>query len=142
MTLSPQDSATRTRRRGFTVLELMATVILLGAVLLTLPPVLRQAAVQRRDAGHRQTALLEVQNALERLTARPYASITPDAARGVALSESARSLLREPRLTISLSETNDPAGKRIAAELRWQDRAGNDAAPVLLTTWVFEPVEN
>ena len=116
-------------------------MILLGTVLLTLAPVLRQAALQRRDAGHRQAALLEVQNALERLTALPYDSITSEAARDVLLSASTRSLLREPRLTISVTETTGPAGKRIAAGLHWQDRAGNDAAPVLLTTWIFEPPE-
>lgn len=128
------------RRRGFTLLELMATVILLGTVLLTLAPVLRWAALQRRDADHRQAGLLEVQNALERLTALPYESITAEAAADVRLSDSTRSLLREPRLTISVTETDDePAGKRVSAELRWQDRAGNDAAPVRLTTWIFEP---
>ena len=139
--MRPRRPGNRLPRRGFTLLELTATVLLLGTVLLTLAPVLRQAAVQRRDAGHRQAALLEVQNALERLTALPYDSITPEAARDVPLSESIGAQLREPRLTISVSETNDPAGKRIAAELRWQDRAGNHASPARLITWIFEPPE-
>ena len=124
-------------RRGFTMLELMITMILLGAVIVTVTPLLRWAAVQYREADRRGVALQEIQNVLERLSARSYESLTPETVNGIEISGSTRSRLREPRLKITLEASEEPQAKQIVVELHWKDAVGNEVTPVRLTTWVF-----
>jgi hypothetical protein len=116
----------------------MATVMLMIAMTLTIK-VLAYVGHQRRDAEHRQRAVLEAGNVMERLTAYSYEAITPELARKIALSSTTRQSLPDAELTADVAETQPGAGrsaKRVAVRLRWRGRSGEWTAPVHLTTWI------
>ena len=126
------------RNAGFTILELVVTMILLGAVIVTLMPLLGAVAGQRRAAEQRQLATEETANLLERVSAWPYEAISPESTAALHLSESSQRLLRNPTLKIAVVAVDgQPAAKRITVELGWKDRHGRAAAPARLTSWVY-----
>jgi hypothetical protein len=126
-------------RRGSLLAEVaMGTVMVMIAMTLTVK-VLGYVASQRRVADHRQRAVQEVANVMERITAYPYDEITAERARGLALSPSARQSLPHAELTVAVVDEQPGAGraaKRIAVRLRWHGRSGEWESPVRLTTWV------
>lgn len=125
-------------RGGFTLIELMATMIVLGTILITMAPLLRWVSVQRREADVRQMALREVDNTLERIVGQPYELIAEESTGRVLTSDAVGKLLRDPRLYVVVAEVDDAGeAKQVTVELRWKDGAGNDVAPVRLTTWVY-----
>jgi Tfp pilus assembly protein PilV len=126
-------------RRGSLLAEVaMATVMLLIGMTLTVK-VMGYVGLQRRTAEHRQRAVQEVANAMERLTAYPFEEVTTERARALSISRSAVQSLPDPELTIDVNESQPGAGrsaKRIAIRLRWRNLAGEWDAPVRLITWI------
>ncbi len=126
-------------RRGSLLAEVaMATVLLLIGMSLTVK-VLGYANLQRRSAEHRQRAVQEVANAMERLTAHPFEEVTAERARAIRISQAAVQLLPDAELAIDVNESHPGTGqsvKRVAIRLRWRNRAGEWDAPVRLTTWI------
>jgi hypothetical protein len=126
-------------RRGSLLAEVaMATVMVMIAMTLTVK-VLGYVSSQRRAADHRQRAVQEAANVLERITADPYDEITAERARQLALALSAPPSLPGAELAVSVAEEQPGAGrsaKRIAVRLRWHGRSGEWESPVRLTTWV------
>ena len=98
-------------------------------------------ALQQRQANRRLWATTEIGNLMERVTAMPYDRVSQQVLDQLQLSESARTLLPDATLTATLLPQANPAGKRLRLELRWQDRSGQLAGPVRLTTWVFQRQE-
>jgi hypothetical protein len=135
----PTTRRTSAGRRGSLLAEVaMATVMLMIAMTLTVK-VLGYVGIQRRAAEHRQRAVQEVANVMERLTAYPYDELTADRARQMALSPSSRQVLPGAELVVDVAEDSPGGGrsaKRIAVRLRWRGRGGEWEAPVRLTTWV------
>jgi prepilin-type N-terminal cleavage/methylation domain-containing protein len=127
---STRGLANRRPVSGFTLIELMVAMMMLGSLMVTLVPLLSWVNAQRRAAAARQVAIHEATNVLERFTARDWDDVT--------LSADAAALLREPRLkvTVQLVE-KQPISKRIAVELRWKNRVGDDLSPVRLTSFVY-----
>ncbi|MGH7200543.1 MAG: type II secretion system protein [Planctomycetaceae bacterium] len=128
------------KRRGVTLTELIVTMLLLGSAMAAVVPVVQWASTQRQAARQREFALQEAAGILEDLTAREWHEITPEHAEQIAPTESARAMLRDPELTVTVNDASDAAspGKRIVVELRWKDHAGRPAAPARLTTWVYK----
>ena len=126
-------------RRGSLLAEVaMATVMVMIAMTLTIK-VLGYVGSQRRVAEHRQRAVQEAANVLERLTAHPYDEITAEQARGMVLAPSAQQSLPGADLSVSVAEEwpgPGRAAKRIGVRLRWHGRSGEWESPVRLTTWV------
>jgi prepilin-type N-terminal cleavage/methylation domain-containing protein len=135
---STRGLANRSRVAGFTLIELMVAMMMLGSLMVTLVPLLSWVNAQRRAAAARQVAVHAAINVLEHFSARSWNDVTQDAADAVTLSVDSAALLREPRLkvTVQLVE-KQPISKRIAVELRWKNRAGNDLSPVRLTSFVY-----
>ena len=131
----PGDRPT-SRRRGFTLVELTLTVVLLTVAMTTVVQVLGWVATERRAIERRQWAIQEVANLMERLTAEPYDAVTADSARTLALSGSTAAKLPEPELTIEVAEARGEA-KRLAIRLTWRNRAGLRETPVRLTAWIY-----
>jgi len=128
-------------RRGMTLLELAVAGALLGTLLVVCLQLLAATAAQRRAADQRQLAVLEVENAMERLAARPWAELTPQAA-APQLSPSVRNRLPGAEWKIEVTPSPaEPLAKRIAVSLRWQDHAGQFVNPVRIVTWRWKEKE-
>jgi len=124
------------RRRGMTLLELVVAGALLGTILVVCLQLLAATAEQRRAADQRQLAVLEVENAMERLAARPWDELTPQAVATPQLSPSVRGRLPGAELKVEVTASPaEPLAKRIAILLRWQDRSGQFTQPVRIVTW-------
>jgi hypothetical protein len=130
---------TRSRRRGSLLVEVaMAGVLLTIAMTLTIR-VLGTVAAERRASEHRQRALVEVANLMERITAYPFDEVTPEVARRLKLSPPAERSLPDSELAVDIASSEPGQGrsaKRIAIKLRWRTAGGEWAAPVRLTSWI------
>jgi len=127
------------RSRGYSLMEVTAAASLLAVVMLIAVPSLRWVAAGRRDAADRQLATQEIANVLERVTARPWSDLTPDAVASEELSAEARARLPAFELHVAVTTISDkPRAKRVTVELRWNDTAGRPMAPVRLSAWRYE----
>ncbi|MCH8828906.1 MAG: type II secretion system protein [Planctomycetes bacterium] len=132
----------RRRAAGFTLLEMMVAMIMLGSLMATVVPLLSWVNVQRRAADARQVAVQEATNVLERFTAREWDEVTQEAADAVKLSADAAATLREARLQVTVhADQKQPLAKRITVLLRWKNRVGEDLSPVRLTSFVYRRSE-
>jgi type II secretory pathway pseudopilin PulG len=123
-------------RRGMTILELVVAGALLGTLLVVCLQMLSATARQHRAADQRQLALLEVENALEHLAARPWTELTAQSVAPPKLAPSVRNRLPGAEWNIEIAPSPaDPLAKRIAVSLRWQDQAGQFVKPVRIVTW-------
>jgi hypothetical protein len=117
----------------------MSGVMLMIAMTLAVK-VLGWVGVERRAWDRRQWAAQEAANVMERVTSRPYDSVTAEYARGLTLSSQSQQLLPGVELKVEIGE-NDAAGgsgsKRVALRLRWHNRSGGWDAPVRLVSWIY-----
>jgi prepilin-type N-terminal cleavage/methylation domain-containing protein len=126
-------------RRGFNLMEMLAAVVVLTALLVVLAQFLGAVAQQRRVAARRLLAVEEAANAMEQAAALAYAELTPARMQTIQLSQQAQQSLPQAKLTVVVTdEPGPPAGKRIVVELSWQNRAGQTGKPVRLTAWRYE----
>ena len=127
--MSDRHSRVTTRRRGFTLVEAVVSMTLLGAVLATIVPLARTASGQWRRTEARRVAVLEASNALERMTADPAAAPAVGEERTVSLPEDWPAGWREPTLTVqAVAITGDVPGRRLDATLAWTDPEGRPAS--------------
>jgi prepilin-type N-terminal cleavage/methylation domain-containing protein len=124
-------------RRGMTVLELVVAAAILGTLLAVSLQLLAATAQQRSVADQRQFAVLEAENMMERLAARPWAELTPQTA--VPLSPAVRARLPSAEVKVEVAPApNDPLAKRIVVALRWRDQTGQFVQPVRIVTWRWQ----
>ncbi len=135
---TPANHDIRSPHRGSLLIELVIAAGLLAVILSLTVKVLGQVGQQRRAAERRQRALVEVSNAMERITARPYDEITPQNASAVRLSPDAAVALpgAEMNITVHDEPVSGVSSRRVAVRLRWRDSAGQWEAPVRLVTWI------
>ena len=142
-----------TRRRGFTMLEILTAICLLGVLTTVSVQFLRGAADQRRAILQRQTALQEAASTMEHLGALAWDQLGPDAAAGVRLSPQAIEALPEGQVEVkidapsgekgtvpfSLRENRDsPPAKRIRVVVRWHPAPEQPARTVQLVAWRYK----
>ena len=121
------------RRRGYSLLEIFVAGTVLAAVLVISVQLVRATAAQRQATGRRQVAVQETANLMERLVARPWAELTPEAARSVQLSAEVRQALPGADLAVDVAPApGDAEAKTITVQLRWKDGAGQWLPPVRL----------
>ena len=126
-------------RRGFTISEIIVAMILLGSVIAMLVPLTKRAIDQRRAVETRRAALIEVSNALERVTADASAWPEPGTVQSAPLPDAFAGRLREARLEItSVPLDESPPGRRFDATLTWLEPTGRHAAPLRLSAFAFE----
>lgn len=126
-------------RRGFTMAEVVVAGVLIGTLLASAVPMLRSVARQQRAADRQQIAQIEAANIIDRMTSGPWNGITPESAAAVKLSD--ETLRQLPEATLKATVSTDPARpeeKRISLVLRWEEERGMPAAPVKLTTWIYQ----
>jgi prepilin-type N-terminal cleavage/methylation domain-containing protein len=123
-------------RRGFTLLELMLALMLLGLFVALLSPLLLASARERRTAVQEQLALQLAANQLERLTLADSSELDQYAtATAVPVPENIARWMPEVEQTVQTTATD--AGRRIVVTLTWHQRAGVPHRPVVLEGWSF-----
>lgn len=123
---------------GFTVTEVVITMILLGAVISMIAPLTRRAIDQREQSQQRRAALIEVSNALERIAADPSSWPAPGEELSLPLPEEVAAPFDDPQLTITSVSLQEPvAGRRFDAALTWRAPNGRQAAPLRLSAFAF-----
>jgi type II secretory pathway pseudopilin PulG len=129
-------------RRGTTLVELVASCVLLGALLTVCLWLVQASVSQRRATQERLVALQEAQNALEDLYGRGWDELDADAARGVRLSEQARRVLPDGRVEAQIDAPQegqkDVAAKRIVVSVRWRPGPARPELSVRLVAWKYE----
>jgi prepilin-type N-terminal cleavage/methylation domain-containing protein len=125
----PQSARTR---RGFSLIELTASVVLLAAALAMTGELVLRVAAQRRSIDRRVVALHEAGNLLERL-----AAAEPGDRADLPELVSAEDRLALPGGAVEV-EVGPPADglARLTVVVSWEDRPGVPAVPVRLATWV------
>lgn len=121
------------------MVEIIVAGALIGTVIATAIPILRNISHQRRSADRQQIALAEASNILDALTSRPWGDITNANAGSLSLSAEANRQLPGAQLQVAVvPNATRPEEKRITLSLTWENDRGVSGAPVKLTTWVFE----
>ena len=127
-------------RRGISILEMVISLVLLGAMMTMTMQFLAWSVKTHRGAERRQFAAQELANSMEQLAALPWDELTPERAAATRISDQAHAVLEQPVLTVTIaSSDSDPNTKQIAMELTWQNEAGEYGVPVRLTTWKIKP---
>jgi hypothetical protein len=130
----------RSRHRGYGLIELTLSIILLVAVMASMVRLVAWVGAERRQAERRQWASQELSNAMERIVSEPYDGVTSDHARSL-LAEISR---LHPLLGTEYdARVTDEAGssipaRRVSLSLRWKTRSGEWDAPVRLVAWVYK----
>lgn len=124
--------------RGFTLLEVLVSSLLLAALMTLCLQLIGASAAQRRGAALREAALLKAGNALERIYAGRWEDLTPERAARLALSDEAAGLLPGGTVEVDVEQpADDPSAKRIAVEVRWEPVAGRPPERVRLVAWKY-----
>ncbi|MBX3411702.1 MAG: hypothetical protein KF708_03200 [Pirellulales bacterium] len=125
-------------KRGAMLFEALVSTAVLGTALAITAQLSGLAHVQQRSAERRGVALAEAANLMERAAALPADQIAPEFVTEWKLSDIAVSRLPEARLAVSVvDEPGEVSARRLSVEIRWRNRAGQDDAPVRLTSWFY-----
>lgn len=126
------------RRTGFSLIELAVTGALIAVALTVTVQVVGWVALERKAVERRERALLEANNLMERIVARPYDDLTTERLGALQVSEATARFLRKPTLEVQVSPAEGaPTRKKIRLEIRWPDRSGRLEAPVRLVAWSY-----
>ncbi|HUQ71641.1 MAG TPA: prepilin-type N-terminal cleavage/methylation domain-containing protein [Planctomycetaceae bacterium] len=124
------------RERGFTLIELMLALALLGLFVALLSPLLMASARERRTALQEQLALQLAANQLEQLTlASPDDLKQYATAQTVPMTDDVSRWLPDVKQTVATTATEQ--GVRIIVSLTWQHRAGVMHKPLVLEGWSY-----
>jgi prepilin-type N-terminal cleavage/methylation domain-containing protein len=118
-------------RSGFTVLEIVAAVAILGIAMLVEAQVVTWALAERSRADQVQAALELAANVLEEARATPWESLTPEWAAERKIPDSLRP--RDWRLGVQVEpEKSRPRTKRVTVEVHWAPESGVPTRPARL----------
>lgn len=134
--LHPLDraSASRSTRRGFSMIELLVAATLLISALSVVAPLAVRSARLQQDSLHYQLALDELSNQLEQLTSLDSAALETALAE-LTPSQTVRDVFPNP--VLSAETVSDDDGRRIVLQLQW-DHVG-PALPLTLIAWLEPP---
>jgi type II secretory pathway pseudopilin PulG len=125
---------TRCRNRaGFTVLETIMALGVLSVAAVVVAQTATWSLFERARTEERLAATEAAANVLEAGRARPWAELTPEWAAAEQLPEDVAARLSDPSLAVRVAEEpGRPRVKRVTIELKWTDRYGKDAPPIVL----------
>jgi len=125
-------------RSAITLVELIATMILLGVVFTVSISMLLAAARQRRGTEQRQFAVQHAANLLERITTQTWSELLEGPQTLDPAPSDVEAML--PGLDRRIEVKKDQQAvesKLISVTVRWKDFAGRELAPVRLSTWIY-----
>lgn len=125
-------------RSGYSLVELISAMIVLGIVFTISISILATTAKQRIATEQRQFALQYAATLLERATIKEWAGLTEGPQEIPPATDDAKAMLPGLEANVHVKElTDDGNAKLVAVTVRWTGRAGQVNAPVQLTAWVF-----
>ncbi len=131
------DRRSRSHRCGFTLVELMLAMALLGLFFAVFTPLLLGVARERREAVREQVAWQHAQNLLEDVTHRPWEELTA----AVVPPPGDDPPLTGYRQQITVTEVpGPPRCKRVTVTVTWTPRPLVDRT-LTLSGWVWPPAE-
>ncbi len=126
--LPGRPSRHRHRRPGVMLLEMTVSVIFLGVALALVARLMVNLGAADRAADHRQWALCEAENVLERALSLSWDDLTAGDATNVLIQEAtarASRALPEGRVVVSIGEPDDePGARRVTVEVAWGHPSG------------------
>lgn len=129
---------TKRTRHGFSLIELIATCILLGVVFSVSVPLLTVVARERRSGEQRQFALQHATNLLERAATRDWSELPVGPQTISPAPADLQSLLPGLERSVEVRELSDELHtKHVIVSLHWNGRSGQPVAPLRLSTWVY-----
>lgn len=123
-------------RPGTTLIEVIASMILLGIVFAGSIPAVVWVVRTQRALERRQAALLHAANLLDELTSRPWNRLDE----GVPVEELDRGIVADfpaLRLTARVTPETEPRARRVTVEIAWEEAPGRPTRPVKLHGWAF-----
>lgn len=130
-------------RRGFTIVEMIVTMMILGALAAAVVPTLRWVNLQRTETERRLIAQQEAGNLLERAATVPWNELGPETGKDWPLSPEGVAALPGGRVVVSVQEEAgaSPATKAVRVEVHWTSSVRRSEAPVQVTAWFARPAE-
>lgn len=126
------------RRAGFTIVELIATLILLGVVFTVSISILLAVTHSRRVAEQRQFAMQYAANLLEQAASRQWSQLTPGPQQLNPIPPDLATVLPDLEQSVEVTDLQkDFHSRQIAVTIRWKDRQGQYVAPMRLTGWAY-----
>jgi len=125
------------RVRGISLIEVIASLVVLGAVLLTVVPMMRWSASQHRSALRQRCAIEAASTALDRLTSAEW-ELLGRGAKGTEIKPPPDILQSLEGLQLTATVTDEPSppkSKRVSVEVGWSDQGR--IRQLRLTGWVF-----
>jgi type II secretory pathway pseudopilin PulG len=118
----------RLSRLGFTAMEVVIALALLGTATVLVAQVATTSLAERVRAAERLAAIEETANVLEAARACPWADLTPDWAAAQRLPDELAARLRQAAFTVRIEpEPDRPGVKRVSVELSWKHADGAQA---------------
>lgn len=136
---SLDTSSLKRSRRGYSLLELTVSVIVLMTAMGLTVKVLGWVGMERRAAERRLWAIQELGNVMERVAGEPFDKVTKTSVAAAAAEGHLERVLSGARWEVGVFEDDKKAltAKRVTIGLRWKEKAGGWEAPLTLTSWVF-----
>ncbi len=132
----PAISLRRSRRRGFTFIEVAVATAMLAVLLAMVGQLVVLVARHARVAEEHATALQIVENCVEEITNLPWDRINETRIASMKFPQSVRERWPQAMLTGSVDSTSDPVeAKRVSLSLALH--SDSRAPSVRLTTWVY-----
>ncbi len=122
-------------RRGSMLLEAMVALVLLSAAFIIVGQMHGFVLAQDQVAAHRQLAVDEAANQLERVSALPWQDLTSEKLNSFTLHEETTRSLQHARLEFKVTDLASPRGKQVQVTVSWQE--GNGSQAVHLTAWRY-----
>ncbi len=135
------NSGPARRRRGFGLVEMAVAGALLMAMILITLQLVGWAAREGQAVARREAATRLVGTVMERILARPFATISTEALvplvteAGQERSPSAGVLSVE---VIPIASIDDHRQKKVVVQVRWPDLMPGSMAPVRLVAWTTD----
>lgn len=124
-------------RRGYTILEVVVSLMLLMTAATVAGRVMHATLVERLRSDERLAALTLAENAIEAARATPFDRLTPEWAAALKPDEESAAQLPELDFQVRVEPLAGRVGvKRVDVRLRWR-QTGPDA-PVRLTAYLAD----
>ncbi len=137
----PAAAPPRSRRSAFSLVELIAALILLGVVFTVSISMLATAARQRRGTEQRQFAIQHAANLLERTMTRTWSELPAGPQTLEPPPTDVQAILPGLDCRVDVQELRpEVVSKLVTVTVRWKDLSGHELAPVHLSAWMY-PLE-
>ncbi len=126
-------------RSGFTLTEMIATFLLLGAAIALIAPFLVSVSRQRLAIEQRQFAIQYAGNVLERYSALPWEKLSPGTQTLADAPAELHTLLPDLKQSLEITEQAEkPISRQLRVSISWRGQSDVTVKPVQLSAWIFQ----